>query len=298
MKKIKYYLCLVISLFCFSCGSDGDKMTDGLWLRMGDNSIVSTSDIDFYDVSTHMIYLKSQSSYLKKIGSGESFGTISVYVGPDKIYQCPFVPIFSSSIPQGVMISGSPFMKEDIIRIGFNQFSDRNNESTVTDPRSDERIIAALKRFGQYHEGLHCEIESFTYSEGKLALNIVLSNHDTFDYYYLDPDKMGLGLFHYFTNGALCRNLEHLQSYTHHETVTVPEPWNAWKKEWLSLIKSGERKNIPIVYNHFANMPVGQYRMFFEFPGLYIGKSQKEAVLADGRIWMGGVCVEKLVAVD
>jgi hypothetical protein len=63
------------------------ELTGGLWLKMGDNSIVSTSDIDYYDVSTHMIYLKKELPYLKKVE--DSFGGImSVYVGDDEIYKC------------------------------------------------------------------------------------------------------------------------------------------------------------------------------------------------------------------
>ena len=34
-----------------------------------------------------------------------------------------------------------------------------------------------------------------------MIMTCELYNPDTLDYYYLDPDKMGIGLFHYFTNG-------------------------------------------------------------------------------------------------
>ena len=178
------------------------------------------------------------------------------------------------------------------------QFLDTNHKPTVTDPRSDERIIAALKRYQQYHEGLHCKLNSFNYFNGTLVFNIELYNPDTFNYYYLDPEKMGIGLFHYFTNGPTFYDLTNYNSYTHQETVTHHEPWNSWEKEWLTLIQSGERKSISITYHHFDMMPAGNYRMYFEFPGLNYGISQKDLILKDGRIWMGSVGIEEDIIIQ
>jgi len=269
--------------------------TDGFWLNVGNNIIVPTSDIDFYDVSTHMIYLKKKLPYLEELGYDS--GMMTVNVGKEEIYQCPYHSLLSSSLPQGAYISTPAFNKEDIIRINFMQFFDANYRPTVKDPRNDKRIIAALKKYRQYHEGLHCALTSFNYSNGTLVFNFELYNSDTFNYYYLDPDKMGFGLFHYFTNGPSFYDLTNYKSYTHQETVIHPEPWNLWEKEWLTLIQSGERKKISITYNRFETIPTGNYRMCFEFPGLNNGISQKDLILKDGRIWMGNVNIEKDISI-
>jgi hypothetical protein len=298
-----FVLAFVVGIFTLtSCGKseafnndDEAGFTGGLWLKMGDNSIVPTSDIDFYDVSTHMIYLKEKLPYLEKIGFNG--GMMSVHVGNNEIYKCSFHPSYLSYMPQGVIISSPPFNKEDIIRFDFVQYLDENLKPMVTDPRNDKRIIAALKKYKQYHEGLHCEVKSCNYSGGKLVLNIELYNPDTFDYYHLDINKMGIGLFHYFTNGPTFWTVAYTKSYTHQETVTHPEPWDLWKKEWLTLIKSGERKKISITYNHFDMMPAGKYKMNFEFPGLNYGISQKDLTLKDGRIWMGSIYIEEDVTI-
>jgi hypothetical protein len=285
-------MAFVIGIFaltgCDKDGVEGVDFTGGLWLKMGDNSIVPTSDIDFYDVSTHMIYLKKKLPYLEKVDRG---GSISVYVGRDKIYNCSFHPLYLSSLPVGAYTSNPRLHEEDIIRISFQPYTG------IEDRRDDERIIAALKRYNQYHEGLHCEIQSVQVSNGKVVLKFELSNPDTFDYYYLDPDKMGFGLFHYFTNGPTFQTVPYAKSYTHQETVIRPEPWNSWKKEWLTLIKSGERKNISITYNQFESVPAGNYRMYFGFPGLNYGISQKDLTLENGRIWMGSISAEKDVTI-
>ena len=296
MKKlfnILLTITFITSVFSFVCcnkffDNDETKVTDGLCLNIGDKTIVYTSDIDFYDISSHTVYLK------KKI---EYDGIISVNVGEEEIYKCSIHPTYSSSLPEGVFIWGSPFMKEDIISFGFVQYLNEKHEPINTDPRNDKRIIKALKKYGQYCEGINCEIKSISYSKGKLVLNIDLYNPDTFNYYYLDIDKMGIGLFHYYTNGPSFLNDSYTKSYSHQETVIEPEPWDSWKKEWLSLLKSGERKNVLITYSKFEIIPAGKYRMFFAYPGLSPAKSHKELVLENGRIWVGGVCIEKEITI-
>ena len=287
---------VVISILALTgCNKVEVESTGGFWLKMGDNSIVATSDIDFYDVSTHMIYLKKALPYLKKVEKNYG-GIMSVYVDDEEIYKCSFHSRIRSYLPNGEYISCNPsFYPEDVICINFLQIIDLAGNPRFTDHRSDERIIAALKKNHLYHEGLRCEIRSVDVLNEKLVLNIELYNPDTFDYYHLDPDKMGIGLFHYFTNGLYFRN-DQYQSFNHQETVIHPEPWNSWKKEWLALIKSGERKNISITYRHFEAIPAGKYKMSFCFPGIS-WTSQKNRMLNGGRIWMGDICTEKDITI-
>jgi hypothetical protein len=144
MKRL--VLMIVPALICgvifTSCSHVNEvEFTGGLWLKMGDNSIVPTSEINYYDVSQHTIYLKKKVPYLKNV-----HGTVSVYVGNDKIYECVIHSFICSHIPMGepyIMTSN-----EEQISIIFNPY----NEQQVTDPRRDARIIAALKKYGQYRK--------------------------------------------------------------------------------------------------------------------------------------------------
>ena len=117
--------------------------TDGLWLEMGDKSIVPTSDIDYYKVSQHTIYLKKKVPYLKNV-----HGTVSVCVGNDVIYECSIHSGICSHIPMGQPYIFDMTFNEEKISILFNTY----DEQQVADPRSDARIIAALKKYGQYRE--------------------------------------------------------------------------------------------------------------------------------------------------
>ena len=142
MKRL--VLMIVPALICgvifTGCGHVSEaEITDGLWLKMGDNSVVLTSNIDYYDVSQHIIYLKKQVPYLKTV-----HGTVSVYVGDDEIYECSIHSITCSHFPMGAYTFDIDFE----IHIFFNPC----DEHLVTDPRNDARIIAALKKYGQYRE--------------------------------------------------------------------------------------------------------------------------------------------------
>ena len=293
MKRIGY--CFIITcLLIAGCAKNEYEPTNGgnFWLKMGDGSIVSTSDIDYYVGSTHTIYLKKEVPYFKEMGYNHR--TMAVYVGNDKIYDCELHSSLSSLIPVGTTVYPSFFGGTDIIRLNFQPSF--YPDSKLTDPRSDRRIITALKKDRLYHEGLYCEIQSVSGSNGKLVLNIELSNPDSFDYYYLDPGKMGIGLFHYFTNGPYIWGDPYTKTFTHQETVVEPVPWDSWKKEWLSRIKSGERKKISIIYQHFDKIPAGSYRMSFSFPGLY-KVEQKDRKIGSGRIWMDDIRIEKVITI-
>jgi len=285
--------CILIAVFLLMAGctlmENFSTIGGDFWLKMGDGSIVSASDIDFYDVSLHTIYLKKEVPYLKK--AIYNHGTMSVYVDNTQIYECTFHSLACSHIAAGVSVYN---YYDDIIHIHFQPSFYSDVE--ITDPRNDRRIIAALKNNRLYHEGLRCEIQSVNYSNGKLTLNLELSNPDTFDYYHLDPDKMGIGLFHYFTNGPYIWNNPYTNTYTHQETVIQPVPWDSWDKKWLSLIKSGAQKNISITYQRFDKIPAGKYRMSFTFPGFY-RLSKEERHLGSGRIWMGSIYKENEITI-
>ena len=281
----RFVLMIVPALICgmvlTSCSLVNEsEFTGKLWLKMGDGTILSTSDIDFYNMSMHRIYLKEKLPYLEKI-----HGTMSVYANGIEIYECVFHSVVCSHIPSGVYA----FAGANTITVCFNPSS-----MDSTDPRSDERIMAELKNKHLCYEGLRCEIQSVNYSNGKLVLDIELFNPDTFDYYYLDPDKMGIGLFHYFTNGPTFFN-DQYQHYNHRETVIYPGHSNSWEKEWLTLIKSEERKNISITYHNFDNIPAGNYKMSFSFPGYFL---TKDKILDSKLIGMGNIHVEKDITIQ
>ena len=175
------------------------ELTDGYCLVAGDQVVVNHHDISFYDYGAHLIYLKD---YISVEALLEQTASFTVYAGGEEIYTLATQPGYSSSFPPSdPFIWTFPTFYEDYI-LAIDHFGSFGGQTGLSgDSREDPRIVAALKKYGQYRGGLHCEILSCNYSDpGEVRLQLRLSNRDEVNYYYLDPEKMGMGLFHYFTN--------------------------------------------------------------------------------------------------
>lgn len=274
-----------------------EGLTDGFCIVANDKVILNRYDFEYYDYSTHLIYLKNYMSFAKDI---ESIGGFKVYADGDEIYSGQTHPGYSSYLPLGsVVINTLPsFYADYIIPLTFFQITDTLGNA-LPDPRVDDRIVDALKKYDQFHAGLSCEIQSVQYlSSINVKVELLLTNNDSFNYYYLDPDKTGIGLFHYFTNGLIIRDLNYQKSYTHKMNIISPEPWNSWKKVWLSVIEGNKSKIITIIYDNFDDIPNGEYRASFEFPGLSSQVDKEDINQIHGQIWLGDLNVTKEITIE
>lgn len=272
------------------------ELTDGFCLVSNDKVILNQNDIEYYDYSAHLIYMKNKKSFAGEIEGIEDF---NVFADKTKIYTGQIFPGYSSYMPSGPVIRTHPSGYGDYITsIDFIQIIDKSG-NTLPDPREDERILKALKKYNQFHAGLSCEMKSVQYlASDNVKVELEITNNDPFKYYYLDPDKMGMGLFHYFTNGLYFRDFESHETYTHKVQHTQPEPWNSWKKEWLSIINGHESKTITIIYDTFVEVPHGQYKATFQYPGLTYQVEKEDVKQANGQIWLGKLDMIKDVTIE
>lgn len=299
MKK-SLTLLIVITIALISCKKsefdfDGE-LTEGFCIVANDKVVLNHNDFEYYDYSTHLIYLKNSKSFVEDI---EGIGEFKVFADKKEIYAGQTVPGFHSFLPSGPIISTHPTGYGDyIIPIAFIQRIDTLGNVTP-DLRADEKIIKALKRFNQFHAGLSCEIKSVQYlSTNDVNVTLILKNNDSFNYYYLDPEKMGINLFHYFTNGLFIKNFTSHETYTHDIEHTQPEPWNSWNSEWLSIINGNESKIITISYDNFEQIPSGEYKATFEYPGLRFQVAKNELVQNNGQIWLGEINTIKDITIE
>ena len=220
------------------------ELTDGYCMVSGDRVLLNHLDIDHYDYGTHLIYLKEHRLLSEIL---EQTGALTVYAGGgEEIYTVGTHPGYSSSFaPAGPFIWTDPtFYADNIIAIDQLYIADVLM-GNLDDPRDDPRIVETLEKYDQYREGLHCEIRSIWFSSpDHLALTLKLSNRDSENYYYLDPEKMGVGLFHYYTNGLTITNLETEQNYTNNVVHVEPDPWDGFDMEWMSLLEGNSSINI------------------------------------------------------
>lgn len=272
------------------------ELTDGFCIVAADKVVLNHNDIEYYDYSTHLIYLKDNKSFVEDI---ESVGDFKVFANKVQIYTGQTFPGYSSFLPSGPVIRTHPSGFGDyIIPLSFIQIIDKFG-NTLPDPREDERIVKALKKYNQFHAGLSCEIKSVQYlSSNNVKIVLLLKNNDSFNYYYLNPDKMSVNLFHYFTNGLFIRDFNSDKTYTHKIKSVQPVPWNSWKKDWLSIINGNESKTITITYDNFEEVTPGQYKATFQYPGLIYQVDKKDVQQDNGQIWLGELNMIKDITIE
>lgn len=291
---------LFLSVLFVGCQKDEidiyKELSDGFSIVANDKVILKHNDFEYYDYSTHLIYLKDNKSFVNDI---ENIGEFKVFADKEEIYSGQTFPGYSSFLPSGPVIgTHPPSYNDNIVSIGFILFLDTLG-NFLPDPREDERIVDALKKYNQFHAGLSCEIKSVQYlSSNNVKVELLLENNDSFNYYYLDPDKTGVGLFHYFTNGLFIRDFDSYEIYSHKIETVSADPWNTWEKDWLSIINGNESKVITIIYDNFEDVPKGKYKATFEFPGLSFQVDKRDIIQDSGQIWLGELKMRKEITIE
>ncbi len=269
-------------------GSVLDSLTDGYCIVFGDSTLINHKEIDYYDLSTHMVYLRESHPLLEDRYNLElAYLPFSVFASGDSVYQGVLWPGYSSSIPNGVYIDWPTFFPPNVFQINYLwPYWSYSESDSLEDPRVDARVLAALEKYDQLHQGLTCTLKNLSIDHNQqVSFSFKVTNNDRYNYYILSPDRMGTGLFHYYTNGLYLYSEE--TGYLQHRiTSESPEPWNSWDISWLELLESHTSRNYQITYESFDPVPPGTYRASFRFPGL----SHVEAIQlhrTDGRIWLG-----------
>ena len=267
-------------------------LTDGFCLIKDSRVVLNHYDIDYYDYSAHMIYLKSPDAFEEEFKYMDA-GTI--YADSSRIYDLSFVSYAASYIPQGPVIWFPSIFHPDYVVPIDQAWLTVLLGADEDDPREDPRIVEALKKYGQFRHGLQCEILSFWYNavEG-VILELKLRNEDPVNYYYWDPEKLGMECYHYVTNGLRLRD-EMGQSYTHH---TQHLSWAGADPDRMSILESDSSLVLTITYEHFDELPPGNYTAQFRFPGPYKVENREDLDLENGRIWLGDIDLYSEVVVE
>jgi hypothetical protein len=103
----------------------------------------------------------------------------------------------------------------------------------------------------------------------------------------LDPDVMGLNLFHYFTNGLVIRNLS--SGVVTNATITpkTPVPLYGFQDAWLASLSPGATKSYTFLYSLKTPLNPGEYLVSFLYPGLSYQVDFKNLYQNGTRIWLG-----------
>lgn len=256
------------------------------------------TDIEFYDFSSHCIYLKTdKGDYFEYYDKG--------YFDPVLIDK-PFVVVaggtrcYVGSLHSGALSMSPPgpymaeldvwFYPKDVMHIS-------EAWSGEEDIRSMDQIREALTILNLYHGGLSLSLDAVGVIENTdtatVQYTFTITNDDGDDLLILDPDCMGSAQFHYFTIGVYFWQGSTL-FYSQYKDVTIPEPFDSWEQEWFTTIKAGGSIQRTVQLKGYPKIPAGSYNCCLRFSNPpKIEKADRYS--SSARYWLGEITSDEIV---
>lgn len=255
---------------------------------------LKSSDINFYDWSSHCIYLKKDKSYY--FPSFESFNFESLYklswihkpllivAGNKRCYPCYFFSVISSDrYPY-------PYILDyDIIQYPKNVIHLEWPYTFAADIRDNKIVKEVLSDHFLLRDGIDIKIDSLWIENADTATvryKITITNNDSDNLYIIDPDKTGTNLFHYFNNGPVFFNSTNNSIYGSTYKKIYSLPLETFEHDWFIKIESKKAITRIISLKGYPYFPSGNYYCVLNYTSpnsLY----KKKLQLADGRYWVG-----------
>ena len=277
---------ILFGIFFLTILSSCEKNDRDIFFKLGADFEFRFSDIELYDTSTHIIYFKNGYDEFKNLENG----SFTFFDRGDPIYTGSLWPGYSSLGPTNPFIMTPPMYGNYALRIGSWSFD-------KPDIRNDPRIIQLLNQNNLLHSGLSISAFSVDITDTQLIFNFTISNQDQSDLFIIDLNKTGPNLFHYFTNGLYIYDLTNNEIFSSTIQHQVVDPWNGWKIDWLSELKSGNSKEFTINYPLNNPPPAGEYNARFDFPGLGHQVTKAQLYQDNTRIWLGDVSIKKRILI-
>lgn len=274
---------LLFILFISSCENENTlNLNDEFKIEFNNGRIISQKDILFYDRSAHLIYLKNDFELNQNITD------FNVMISRETIYHGIIFSCSLSSMPT------SPYYITDCFLYGKN-IIEVGHYGESNDLRDDPRIMEAFENSKLLRNGISCkidkvEIQSFE-NNSQVKCTITIQNNDRFNYYILDPQKMGDLDFNYFTGGLTLQNMDtrlpHLLRWSVYSGT-----WSKIDVDDLSLLKKESKVTYTFQSSDYHKMEPGRYSARFRFCGTEqctpdINLNQKY-----GRVWVGQIYSE------
>lgn len=284
---------LILSLLLVSCevnNSDPEPEPDQdsitvikpdpeYFFKVGNSLYYRYSDLELYDSSAHIFYFKTNHPEFDK----NSQSVFSVIIKSDTIYKGDFWPMFRSDTPTRVYIHTWPFWLQNYALWIENRYNIK------PDLRNDPVIIQAFKDRNLLHSGINLAINSLEVTNTQVTFSFTLTNKGQSALLIMDPDKMGINLFHYYTNGLLFRKTSDGSSFYVSVPSQAPSHYTVWLIDWLTKLNSNETKTFNLIYPLNSPIASGEYKITFVYPGFNLQISKDQLIQDNARIWLGDV---------
>jgi hypothetical protein len=284
---------LIVSLLFVSCevnnsDPDADQDQDSIpeiqpdpeyFFRIGKSLYYRYSDLELYDSSAHILYFKTSHPEFEE----NSQSVFSVIINSDTVYKGDFWPMFRSDTPTRVYIHTWPFWLQNYALWIENRYNIK------PDLRNDPVIIQAFKDRNLLHSGINLVINSLEVTNTQVTFSFTITNKGQSALLIMDPDKMGINLFHYYTNGLLFRKTSDGSSFYVSVPAQAPSHYSVWNIDWLTKLNSNETLTFNLVYPLNSQIASGDYKVTFVYPGFNLQISKDQLIQDDARIWLGDV---------
>jgi hypothetical protein len=280
VKSIRTFILVILIAGFLQVSCDSYFFNQGrFYIEFSDGSLITESDIEFYDTSSHHLFLKYP------INIGDDATSFDVKVGSDKIYHGVVFPSYVSSMPsETVFISDIDLNDNKIIHLA--------SFTRMDDHRNDQKIINALTRSNKIHYGLECTINKIEVStlgdHSAVNCTITIKNNDNFSYCIIDPVKMGILDFNYYTGGLFFNNIETKVSSFLRWSSSNPD-YNNLTIDDFSILAGGQEVKYSFYSDDYYKMESGIYNATFRFCGYRDYFEDADLVKPAGRIWVGSL---------
>jgi len=272
-------------------------------LRLESDPWLTSDDIDFYDWSSHCIYLKEDKGNF--IPGWDTIQPFKMF--PRDWADKPFV-VTSNGQREYLGYFFSPAYSLELVPVpmfvdlGYNTACPSNIlkfdwswlyiENTLNNPR----VKNALIEDNLLHSGIEVTLDSLNENTiivlensdtATISYTLTITNNDEDDLYILDPDITGSEIFHYFSYSIVFYNIDDDKEYKSWWKKSYQPPFTGyWSPEWFVKISSMESIQRTITLKGYPHFPPGEYLVQTAFSSpMNISKDELSRV--DGRYWFG-----------
>lgn len=258
-------------------------------LRLANTAWLVQEDLEFYDFSTHCLYLRGDKGQFFDGFSGSPFLFDPVLIDKPFVVVANNVRCYVGALRSGALSATPrcPYMDEldvgyypsDVMHISRAWTNDQ-------DARNDCRIEDALVSLNLLRGGITVELQHVDVVENSDTSTVeyvfTITNNDQNVLLIPDPNRMGVELFHYYTNGVVLRGDNGLFQSLYKQVVVPPSPMDSAWYEKLPVSHSMQRT---VRLRGYPELPKGNYMCDFTIGSPKVDKWDRYP--SESRIWMG-----------
>ncbi|MCK4530545.1 MAG: hypothetical protein KAU44_05155 [Candidatus Marinimicrobia bacterium] len=264
-------------------------------------AVLTSKDIDYYDWSSHCIYLKTDKGEINE-RLLDTNGLLFKYPGAPFVVtsdgEAQYYGYFYSLIMSIAAATPSInemsliYYPEDVLSIGRSWTNDD------LDTRNNENVKQALIDAGLFHAGISVAVDTLfglkfyplSSDTMQMEYRFSITNNDQYALYVLDPDKIGTDLFFYFNTAPSIVNLDNndfLRPNHQFDISMTPDTSDFDDLNWYTLLSPGETMVRTVRTGQYANVTAGrlEFDLRYGTPINTLSKSRRNKLL--GRIWIG-----------